>query len=222
LVLMSAVLIGREAVVRLLDPAPLQQEAWAMGVMVLSLVLTGLLITAQTRVLRATGSVAVSGDRAHYFADVASNLIALAGIIGATVLDLPVLDAAAAVLVVAWLVWGAYGVFRESSHHLMDRELPDKSRAEIKRRLLEDSAVKGVHQFRTRASGPYVHIQAHVDLDPDQSLLDAHEVLTRAEDRLLDLYPSADIILHPDPLGHAETHDERYEDEVETPSEETR
>src|SRR5918998_4501933 len=38
-VLMSAALVGREAVARLLDPAPLAHEGWAMAVMVVSLVL---------------------------------------------------------------------------------------------------------------------------------------------------------------------------------------
>ena len=206
LVLMSAALVGREAVARMLDPAPLRAEGWAMGVMGVSLVLTGLLIVAQTRVLRRTGSVAISGDRAHYFADIASNLVALLGVGAAALLDQPSLDAFAGVLVAAWLVWGAYSVFRHSSNHLMDRELPDEAREEIRRRLTEHPAVRGVHQLRTRASGPYVHIQAHVDLDAALSLVEAHSVLVDAERRVLEIYPAADIILHPDPRGRAEPH----------------
>jgi cation diffusion facilitator family transporter len=206
LVLASAALIAREAVARLLDPRPLDNEAWAMGVMVVSLVLTGLLITAQTRVLRRTGSVAVSGDRAHYFADVGSNLVALVGIAGAALFDSPLIDAVAALLVGAWLVWGSYGVFREASRHLMDHELPEEAREEIRRRLSEVPGVRGVHQLRTRASGPYVHIQAHIDLDASLSLVEAHTLLVRAERGVLDVYPAADIILHPDPRGRAEPH----------------
>ena len=206
LVLMSAALVGREAVARLLDPVPLQYGGWAMAVMLVSLALTGLLITAQTRVLRRTGSVAVSGDRAHYFADVASNLIVLAGLAGASLLAVPALDAVAGLLVAVWLVWGAYAVFRESSRHLMDHELADDAREEIRRRLTEHPSVKGVHQLRTRASGPYVHIQAHVDLDAGLSLVEAHTILVQAERRVLEVYPAADIILHPDPRGRAEPH----------------
>ena len=206
LVLMSAALVGREAVVRLLDPAALQYGGWAMAVMLVSLALTGVLVAAQTRVLKRTASVAVSGDRAHYLGDVASNLIALVGVAGASLLDLPALDAAAGLLVAVWLVWGAYAVFRQSSRHLMDHELPDDAREEIRRRLTEHDAVKGVHQLRTRASGPYVHIQAHVDLDAALSLVEAHAILVQAERRVLEVYPAADIILHPDPRGRAEPH----------------
>ena len=214
IVLASATLVAWEAGRRLLDPEPLSHEGWAMGVMAISVLLTGALITAQTRVLRRTGSVAVSGDRAHYFSDVASNLIVFAGIGAAALLDQPVFDAAAGVLVAGWLAWAAYAVFRESARHLMDRELDDEARGEIRRRLFAVPGVQGVHQLRTRSSGPYVHIQAHIDLDPHQTLLQAHEVLTAAEDRLLELYPSADIILHPDPEGHAEVHEEPFSEEA--------
>ena len=216
LVLMSAALVGREAAGRLVDPVPLQHESWAAGVMLVSLALTGVLIAAQTRVLKRTGSVAVSGDRAHYFADVASNLMALLGVAGAALLDVPALDAAAGLLVAVWLVWGAYSVFRESSRHLMDHELPDDARQEIRRRLSLDPAVKGVHQLRTRASGPYVHIQAHVDLDAGLSLIEAHTILVQAERRVLEVYPAADIILHPDPRGRAEPHGGAFPEAAES------
>jgi ferrous-iron efflux pump FieF len=206
LVLVSAALVGREAVARLLEPQPIAHESWALGVMLISLVLTGLLITAQTRVLRRTGSVAVSGDRAHYFADVATNLVALVGIAGAAFLGVPALDAAAAIVVVVLLAAGAYSVFRQSSRHLMDHELPESAREQIRALLSDHPAVKGVHQLRTRASGPYVHIQAHVDLDASLSLVAAHAVLVEAERRVLQVYPAADIILHPDPRGRAEPH----------------
>src|SRR6185369_2528684 len=133
LVFASAALIAREAIGDFLSPHPLRQEGWAVAVMAVSTVLTGLLITAQTRVLRQTSSVAVSGDRAHYATDLASNVIALAGIAASAWLGVNNLDAAAALAVTALLLWGAVSVFREASNQLMDHELPDEQRAEIVR-----------------------------------------------------------------------------------------
>ncbi len=206
LVFASAALIAREAVADFLHPQPLRQEGWAVGVMVLSMVLTAFLITAQGRVLKQTSSVAVSGDRAHYAADLASNAAALVGIGAAAWLGLGGLDAAAAVVVAGILLWGAIGVFRQASSQLMDRELPDEARARIVALISEDSRITDVHQLRTRAAGPYVHMQMHVDLDPKLSLESAHEVLVAAENRVLEAFPSADIILHADPRGRAEPH----------------
>lgn len=206
LVFASAALIGREAVGDLIDPHPLRQEGWAIAVMALSTALTGLLITAQSRVLRRISSVAVSGDRAHYASDLASNLIALAGIAASAWLGVNGLDATAALAVAGLLLWGAVGVFRAAANQLMDRELPDEARARIVRLATSDPRLTGVHQLRTRASGPYVHMQMHVDLDPDLSLEAAHGVIVAAEKRILEAFPAADIIIHADPRGRAEPH----------------
>jgi cation diffusion facilitator family transporter len=206
LVFASAALVGQEAVVRLLHPRPVAREDWALAVMVLSIVLTAGLIAAQTRLLRRKSSVAVSSDRTHYAADLASNVAALAGIALAGLLRAPALDAAAALVVTGILLWGAVAVFREASNQLLDHELATSARARIVSRVMEDPEILDVHQLRTRASGPIMHVQMHADLDPDLSLESAHKIVVAAEKRILEEFPAADIIIHPDPRGRAEPH----------------
>jgi ferrous-iron efflux pump FieF len=206
LVFASAALIGQEAIARLLHPQPVQQTGWALGVMLVSIVLTGLLITAQSRVLKQARSVAVTGDRAHYLADFASNLVAIAAIGAAALFGAGGFDAIGGLIVAAVLLWGAISVFRQSSNELMDHELPDEARARIIALMTEDPRLTGVHQLRTRAAGPTVHIQLHCDLDPQLSLESAHQVVVAAEKRVLEAFPSADIIIHADPRGRAEPH----------------
>ena len=206
LVFASAALVGREAVLRLLEPEEVRQGGWAVAVMAASIGITGLLVTLQTRALKRTGSVAVAGDRAHYFADLASNAAALVGVAGAAWLGLPVLDAVAGLFVCAWLLWGAYGVLREAANHLLDKGLEPEARARIAELAVDDPRVGGVHQLRTRISGPYVMIQMHMDLAPSLTLEEAHEVMVAAENRILAEYPAADILIHPDPRGRAEPH----------------
>ncbi|HZZ33642.1 MAG TPA: cation diffusion facilitator family transporter [Phenylobacterium sp.] len=206
LVFASAALIAQQAIVDLITPRPIQQGAWAVAVMAVSIVLTGLLLVAQGRVLKRTSSVAVSGDRAHYAADLASNVIALIGIAATAWWGIARLDAIAALAIAALLLWGAVGVFREASGQLMDHELPDEVRARIVELMTEDRRLTDVHQLRTRAAGPYVHIQMHVDLDPELTLEAAHQVIVAAENRVLNAFPSADIIIHADPRGRAEPH----------------
>ena len=206
LVFASAALIGQEAVRRIASPTPITAEGWAMAVMAVSVVLTLVLITAQSRVLKKTASVAVSGDRAHYAADLASNLVAFLGIGAAALFDRPWIDAAAGLIVAAWLVWGAIGVFRQSSSQLMDHELSEDARARIVALATDDGRIRGVHQLRTRAAGPVIHIQLHADLDPAISLTEAHKAMIDAENRILAAFPAADIIIHPDPSGRAEAH----------------
>ncbi|MDO9473011.1 MAG: cation diffusion facilitator family transporter [Caulobacter sp.] len=206
LVFASAALVGREAIAGLMDPRPIQAGGWAMAVMALSIVLTLALVAAQSRALKQARSVAVHGDRAHYAADLASNVAAILGIAGASLLGLYWLDAAAGLIVAAWLVWGAIGVFREAAGQLMDHELDDEARRRIVALMTQDPVIKGVHQLRTRASGPYIHIQMHADLDPGLTLVAAHDAMVAAENRVLTAFPTADIIIHPDPRGRAEPH----------------
>jgi ferrous-iron efflux pump FieF len=200
LVFASGALIGQEAIRGLLHPKPIAAEGLGVGVMVVSIVLTLALIRAQSEVMKRTRSVAVSGDKAHYAADLASNTVSLLGIAAAGFLGLAWVDAA------AWLIWGAVGVFREASHQLMDRELGDDDRARIVALLTADPRIMGVHQLRTRASGPFVHVQAHMDFDADIPLVLAHTLMVEAEARVLEAFPTADILLHPDPRGVAEPH----------------
>jgi ferrous-iron efflux pump FieF len=206
LVFASAALIGQEAIRDFVSPHPIEQKGWAIGVMVVSTMLTAVLIGAQTSTLKRTASVAVSADRAHYFADLASNLIALAGIGAVAAFRWASLDAVAGLAVAIILLWGAVAVFRESSNQLMDHELPEDARARIAALMTEDPRISDVHQLRTRASGPIVHIQMHADLDPELSLETAHQVVVAAEKRVLEAFPSADIIIHADPRGRAEPH----------------
>ena len=206
LVFASGALVGREAINAWLHPQPVEHGLAGVVVMAISIVLTFALITAQTRVVKASGSIAISGDRAHYAADLASNAVALVGVGAAAWLGLPWVDAVAGLIVALWLIWGAVGVFREASHQLMDRELPDEDREKIVALATADPNVLGVHQLRTRASGPYIHIQMHADLAGDISLAEAHAIIVAAENRVLAAFPAADLIIHGDPRGLAEKH----------------
>jgi len=206
LVFASGALIGQAAISHLLHPTPIAQSSWAMAVMVVSTVLTAGLIAAQTQVLKRTRSVAVTGDRAPNHADLASNIMALIAIAAATLLGFNSFDALGGIAVAAVLLWGAISVFRQASDELMDHELPDEARAKIIALMTEDPRLTDVHQLRTRASGPTIHMQMHADLDPSLTLEAAHEVVVAAERRVLVAFPAADIIIHADPRGRAEPH----------------
>ena len=205
LVFASGALILQSCVNHLLHPEPVRQSGWALAVLVLSLVLTFGLVMVQTRVLRDQASVAVSADRMHYLTDLVTNAVALVGV-GAAALGFGLADTLAGFVMALWFLWGAIGVFREASDHLMDRAMSDEDVARIRERVLDDPAVRDVHQIRTRMAGPYVLIQMHVELDPRLSLADAHRIIIAAENRLMAAFPNADILIHPDPQGEAEPH----------------
>jgi cation diffusion facilitator family transporter len=206
LVALSGVLIAMEAIPRFFTRSEVTQGVASLAVMVVSIVLTAALISAQTAAIRRTGSVATRADRLHYVGDLVSNLAVMAGIGAAAWFGWIWADAAAALIVAAWLAWGALRVAREAGDHLLDRELPDEARARIRALAESDPELGRVHDLRTRTSGPYVHIQFHVDLVPTLTLEAAHKIIVAAENRIRSEFPTADIIIHPDPRGRAEPH----------------
>ena len=206
LVFASAVFIAWEAVQRMIDPRPITAGGWAVAVMVISIVVTLGLVWLQSRAIRATGSLAVRGDRAHYAADLGANIVVLIGAASGAFLGAAGLDAAAGLVVAVWLFWGALGMLKGSADHLMDKGVDDETRARIVAAVLADPRIGGVHQLRTRMAGPVLMMQMHVDLEPDQTLEAAHGVVVEAEARILKAFPGADILIHPDPRGRTRPH----------------
>jgi cation diffusion facilitator family transporter len=202
----SALLIGVEAVRRLLEPELITHAAESIAVMVVSIAVTSGLVAVQTHAARRTGSVATRADRLHYAGDIAANVAVILGIAAGAYLGATWGDPVAAMLVAAWLIWGAVKIWREAAEHLLDREVPDETRARIRALAEADESILHVHELRTRTSGPYLHIQFHAELDPDISLEAAHRIVVAAEERIRSEFPTADIIIHPDPKGRAEPH----------------
>ncbi|HYC67284.1 cation diffusion facilitator family transporter [Brevundimonas sp.] len=203
LIFASAVFIGWEAVQRIFDPRPVSSGYWAVMVVLISIALTGWLVWMQDRAIRRSGSMAVKADRAHYAADMAAGAVVLIGVVSGTFLAAPGLDAAAGLIVAVWLFWGALGLLREAADHLLDRAVPDADRIAITTAVLVDPRITGVHQLRSRMAGSVMMIQMHVDLEPSLTLEQAHAIVVGAEQRILEAYPRADILIHPDPRGAA-------------------
>ena len=201
LVFASAVFIGWEALHRMFDPRPVVGGSWAVGVVLVSILLTGLLVWLQTRSLKASGSMAVSADRAHYAADLASGVVVLIGVASGAWLAAPGLDAAAGLVVAVWLFWGAFGVLKGAGDQLLDREASDADRIALTNAVLSDGRISGVHQLRTRMSGDRLMVQMHIDLDRTLSFEAAHDIVVAAEDRVTAAFPGADVLIHADPRG---------------------
>lgn len=204
LVMSAALFVSWEAVDRILDPRLPANGPWGVGIMIVSLLVTLGLVWAQTRAIRLSGSQAIRSDRAHYSADLASNLVALIGIGSATFLSAAPLDAAAGLIVAVWLLWGAFSVLREAADRLLDREMSEEARSALTQAVLADSRVRAIQQLQTRASGTSQLVALVIDLDPDLTLAEAGEIIDGAKARVVEVAPLAEVRIYPGaPGGHA-------------------
>ena len=90
---------------------------------------------------------------------------------------------------------------KQAFDHLMDRELPDQERQRIKDIALAHEKVRGLHDLRSRRSGIDTFIQLHLELDDELTLLKAHAISDQVERSLQQAYPTAEIIIHIDPVS---------------------
>lgn len=184
---------------RFLHPRPVQEELVGALVSALAVVLTFALMLFQNHVVRQTGSLAISADRAHYTTDFVNNIAVGIGIFLASRLAEPTIDLAVALGVAGYLATGAWSIGRVSIDVLMDRELPVEDRKKIIDIVSRHPGVRNVHDLRTRSAGLTQFIQLHVVLHPTMSLGRAHVMGDSVEAAILEAFPRAEVILHVDP-----------------------
>jgi ferrous-iron efflux pump FieF len=196
--------VGLAAIDRLLHPHMTQSEHVGIAVSALGVVLTAGLMAFQSHVVKRTGSLAVSADKAHYTADFVTNITVGIGLFLSSRFDVPLIDVAVAVGVALYLVAGAWGIGRTSIDVLMDRELPEEDRRRILEIARAHPGVRNVHDMRTRSGGLTKFIQMHVVLQPTMSLGRAHVMGDSIEAEIREAFPDAEVILHIDPWNDGE------------------
>lgn len=199
----SAVFLAIEALDRLRDPVPLQQPWVGIGVMLLSIAATFALTRYQSYVMRRARSLAVQADALHYLGDLLVNAGVLLALALAYGLGWTLADPIIALLVVLYIARMAWRILAGAVDMLMDRELPEAERQRIAELVRQEPLVRGLHELRTRVSGPQVFIQLHVEFDSDLSLTEAHAIADRLERRLSAAFGGAEVLIHQDIHGLA-------------------
>ena len=206
LIVLGAFHLIEEVFHRVQHPEHLEQGGFAIFMMIIFIIITIWLLIAQSWAIRATGSIAVRGDRAHYFADLLANVFVIIGIALSSFTSFIWADAMVGGLMALWLLWTAFRVAKLAWAQLMDQELNEQERALITRLALQDPHVKAVHDLRTRASGPHIHIQMRLDLDDNVTLSESHDIILAAEKRVMAAFQAADILIYPHPTGCEHMH----------------
>jgi len=196
----SAGFLLLEAGRRLLHPAPLESWGPGVAVMVFSIVATLGLLLFQRHVIRRTGSTAIKADALHYRADFLVN--------GSVIIALWLagtgwggFDALIAIGIALYILYSAWEIVRQALDDLMDRELPLEEREAIKQIAISHPEVVGLHDLRSRRSGMATFLQLHIEVEDDLTLVEAHKVSDEVEWKLQQAYPTAEIIIHIDPVS---------------------
>ena len=194
-------MIVLQSVERLSNPHPvLSNPELGMGVSILGMVLTVSLVLYQTYVTRRAKSLVIAADRAHYLGDILFNLGVLIAFMLSSWLGLTWADAAIAILIAFIVLYSTWPIGVRAFNNLMDREMQDVDKATIVEIIHTTPDILGYHNLKTRCSGMKNFIQLHIDINAELNFRDAHAIAERLEERLLAAFPSAEVIIHQDPL----------------------
>ncbi len=197
-VLGSATLLIFNGVERTLNPRVIVQSNVAIGVTIIAIALTLALVFFQRFVIKRTNSVVISADALHYQSDLLMNFGVLLAIVLSQGIWLQA-DGVFTVAVALYLLIGAGKIIYQSVYQLMDHEISDNERAEIKSIVLSHQHALGLHELRTRQSGAQRFIQFHLELDDSLSLLEAHSIGDEIETKICQVLAPCEVFIHHDP-----------------------
>lgn len=179
----------------------LTENSITTTIMAASIVLTIGLVALQQYTIKKTNSLVITTDCLHYKADLLTNLGVLLTIYLHDYWNW--LDPIIGLAIATYIMYSTINIIRQAFDVLMDRELSDKIQEEILKITMSHPQVLGVHDLRTRSSGNCEFIQMHLDLDGYMSLIDAHTIAETVEKSILNAFPTAEVIIHQDPLPYS-------------------
>ena len=203
----SGIYVCFEAIKRLLNPSQINQPSIAIWIILVSIVLTLTLVMYQKYVVKKSKSIAIESDRYHYLTDTYINLSVLFSIAITGWTRFVFIDALVGLLISGVILYTSVTLLKKSFKILLDQEIQSDDRDRIREIALDHPKVLGFHDLRTRDTGREYIIQFHLELDPNMSLLESHEITDEVTDNVLKLYPDSELIIHTDPLGIDEERD---------------
>ena len=178
---------GATSVINTLNGKPLAPPS------ILALIVAGVSIITKEALYQYTvikgehlNSQALTANAWHHRSDAFSSIGTLAGIGGAICLGEKwrVLDPIAAIIVSLFIMKVSIKLLKPCVDELLERSLPAETENKILDIILSFSEVSSPHHLRTRRIGNNIAIEVHIRMDGNISLLDAHTLASKIEQRL--------------------------------------
>lgn len=154
------------------------------------------------RVGKKTNSPAVTTNAWHHRTDALSSIAAAIGIGGAIILGgkWVVLDPIVCCGISIFIIFIAVKMMIPAIHELTEGSLPDDMEQQIVATIMQTEGIENVHNLKTRRSGPNIIIDAHLVVDAEMTVAEAHALTEKAEEAIFDTFgASTQISLHVEP-----------------------
>lgn len=207
IVLLGLVLLY-ESIRGFIDEPLVEFSPLLIGALLFAIADMALLYWYTTRINMEIDSSALAALAVDCLNDVLTSTAALVGVLG-VFFGYPILDSAAGGLVSILVVVQGGRIARENVTYLVGAAPSQAQRDRIYDSLLDHAAVEGVHDLVVFYDGTMLEVEAHVEVDGDLTLIEAHDIETELVHRLLVMDDVGDVHLHLDPAGIGEWKDAR-------------
>jgi len=208
LLLAAGGVLGYGAVVSVRRPVAVVRADWPLCLAVATIPIKELLYQVTRHVGRRESDLALLANAWHHRTDVMTSVAAAAGLAG-VLLGGPswqVLDALTALVLSAFLIVVAVRMVRVSAAELADRAPTAETLAGIENAVAGTSGVRGFHAFRARQLAGKVEMDIHVQVDPNFSVAQGHDIASAVEHAVVQADRNVvSVIVHVEPAAEAET-----------------
>jgi cation diffusion facilitator family transporter len=192
--------IGRDSVLRLLHGETIEVNSVMLAVTVVSIIAKELMFRYSVYVGRKLNSQILIADAYHHRSDVLSSIAVLVGLVLQR-LGFRYGDALAGLVVAVLLVKVSLEIILENVGYLTGRAPPFEICEEIKKRALSVPNVLGVHDLRAHYVGNKLHVELHIEVPPELSLKEAHDVSEEVKKRIEEIPEVDRVFVHVDIKG---------------------
>lgn len=200
LIVVAALLIAREAIAGLGNPALPEAPVLGLGINAVAAVINAVwayvLITAGKR----HRSPALSADGEHIFSDVVTSAGVLVGLLLALGTGYAILDPVMALIVAVNILYQGWKVISHSVSGLMDHAVDPNEEEAIKSAIATNAeGALNVHHLRSRKAGRAIFIDFDMVVPAAMTVAEAHEICDRLEDAIQAVLPTAQCEIHVEP-----------------------
>ena len=156
---------------------------------------------------REINSQGLKVESRHSLADVLDSGLVCGGVVF-TYLNVFWVEPLAAVIISIFLLWTAFTFGKDSILSLMDVSPRPEMIKAIEETIIGTPDVKGTHALKLRRAGPFIFVEAHVEVDGGISVERAHAVADEVESRVKKKFKEVDsITVH---IGIASVHEKEH------------
>jgi cation diffusion facilitator family transporter len=170
---------------------------WSFGALLVSIIVHLAVVRYELRAGRRLKSDVLVADALHTRADIYVSLSVMGGLI-AVWLGYPLVDPLLALAIAGVIAKIGIDIIRESSKTLLDRVVIPLSDIEAIAQAVP--GVETVHQVRSRGHQDDIHVDLHIQVEPDMPAAQAHAIAHKVQARLTeDLTGVRDVVIHIEP-----------------------